>query len=82
LQDRLIATPRRRTDFGQIEADLLDFSTRFQVREIAYDPCQATQLATRLQGQGAKVIDFRQTVANCPSPPRNSLPDALRQARP
>jgi len=65
---RLITTPGDVIDFGQIETDLLDLSKQFQVREIAYDPWQATQLATRLQQQGASVIEFRQTVANFTEP--------------
>jgi phage terminase large subunit-like protein len=48
------------------------------VREIAYDPWQATQLATRLQQQGAKVVEFRQTVANFSEPTKEL--DALMRA--
>jgi phage terminase large subunit-like protein len=67
-QGRLVATPGDVIDFDRIEADILEAATRFQVREIAYDPWQATQLATRLQAQGASVIEFRQTVANFSEP--------------
>jgi phage terminase large subunit-like protein len=67
-------------DFGQIEADILAFSQRFDVREIAYDPWQATQLATRLQDQGDQVIEFRQTVANF-SEPTKELDALMRSGR-
>jgi phage terminase large subunit-like protein len=34
-----------------------------QVREIAYDPWNATQIALRLQDEGATMIEFRQGVS-------------------
>lgn len=76
----MILTPGDVIDFNQIEADLLEFSRRFQLREIAYDPWQATQLATRLQQQGMRVIEFRQTVANF-SEPTKELDALMRSAR-
>jgi phage terminase large subunit-like protein len=78
VEGRLIPTPGDVIDFGQIEADLLEFSQRFEVREIAYDPWQATQLATRLGQQGAKVVEFRQTLANFSEPTKEL--DALMRA--
>jgi phage terminase large subunit-like protein len=80
LQERLCLTPGDVIDFGQIEIDLLDFARRFQVREIAYDPLQATQLATRLQQQGASVVEFRQTLANF-SEPTKELDALMRSGR-
>jgi phage terminase large subunit-like protein len=80
VEDRLVLTPGDVIDFGQIEADILEFSRRFDVREIAYDPWQATQLATRLQEQGAQVIEFRQTVANF-SEPTKELDALMRSGR-
>jgi hypothetical protein len=56
------------------------FAGRFQVREIAYDPWQATQLATRLQQRGAKPIEFRQMVANF-SEPTKELDAMMRAGR-
>jgi phage terminase large subunit-like protein len=67
-------------DFQQIEMDLIDDSSRFQVDEIAYDPWQATQLAQRLQTQGASVIEFRNTVANF-SAPMKELDALVRSGR-
>jgi phage terminase large subunit-like protein len=74
----LTVTPGDVIDFGQIETDLLQAATQFEVSEIAYDPWQATQLATRLQSQGAKVIEFRQTVANFSEPTKQL--DALMRS--
>ena len=73
-------TPGDVIDFGQLETDLLDMTKQFQVREIAYDPWQATQLATRLQQQGATVIEFRQTVANF-SEPTKELDSLMRSGK-
>jgi phage terminase large subunit-like protein len=68
VEERLVLTPGNVIDFDQVEADILEFSQRFDMREIAYDPWQATQLATRLQDQGVTIIEFRQTVANFSEP--------------
>ena len=73
-------TPGDIIDFSVIEADLMSFKSRFQVRNIAYDPWQATQLATRLKDQGASVIEFRQTVANF-SEPTKELDGLMRSGR-
>ena len=58
----------------------LECSRRFDMREVAYDRWQATQLATRLQDQGADVIEFRQTVANF-SEPTKELDALMRSGR-
>lgn len=48
LSGRLFATPGNVTDFGLIEAELLDWSERFEVKIVAFDPFQATQFSTRM----------------------------------
>lgn len=48
---RIIATPGDVIDYATIEADLIDLNNRFQVQEIAYVPCQALQLSTRMTEQ-------------------------------
>lgn len=52
------------TDIGQIEDDLVEASKHFSVKEIAYDPFQATQMAVRLSNEGLPMVEFRQTVLN------------------
>ena len=42
----------------------------FQVREIAYDPWNATHIALRLRDQGAKMIEFRQGYRSMAAPTR------------
>jgi phage terminase large subunit-like protein len=62
------ATDGEIIDFEVIRDDILTFSSLFQAEELGYDPWQATQLATELQKNGAKVIEYRQTVQNMSEP--------------
>lgn len=75
----LQTTPGDVLDFGAVELDLEDLSRRFDVQEIAYDPWQATQLATNMMDQGAPMVEFRKTVANYTEPMK--LLDALIRKR-
>ena len=52
------------TDFNQIEADILEDCSRFRVKSVAYDPWQATQLATRLSDNDVPMVEYRNTVQN------------------
>jgi phage terminase large subunit-like protein len=54
----LIATPGTMTDFDYVEHDLIDVVKRFDVRDIAIDPFQATQFITRMEKIGL-VLDGR-----------------------
>ena len=74
----IVPTPGDIIDFSTIETELMSFTSRFQVRNIGYDPWQATQLATRLKDQGASVVEFRQTVANFSEPTKEL--DALMRS--
>jgi phage terminase large subunit-like protein len=65
---RLTVTPGNVIDFGWIEADLIDFASRFEIQEVAYDPFQATQLSTRMIAEGLPMIEARPTVLNFSEP--------------
>lgn len=65
---RLVQTPGAITDYDYIERDLLDFAARFRIREVAYDPYQATQFATRMSAQGLQMVEMRQIVATLSEP--------------
>lgn len=65
---RLTMTPGSVIDFDQIEGDLRDDAARFHLQAAAYDPWQATQLATRLLGEQMPMIEVRQTLANMSEP--------------
>jgi len=65
---RLLATPGNVTDFSMIEAELLDWTTRFEVKAVAFDPFQATQFSTRMLAEGLPMIEVRPTVLNFSEP--------------
>lgn len=68
ISGRLTSTPGDVTDFGLIEADVLADASRFKVREVAFDPWQAMDLAQRLQANGAAMVEYRATVQNFSAP--------------
>lgn len=65
---RLLATPGNVTDFGLIEAELLDAAARFEIKAVAFDPFQATQFSTRMLAEGLPMIEVRPTVLNFSEP--------------
>ena len=64
------ATPGNVVDYGAIEQRILADSALFQVKEIAYDPWNATHLALRLQDEGATMVEFRQGFRSMAAPTR------------
>jgi phage terminase large subunit-like protein len=65
---RITVTPGNVTDFGWIEAELLDLASRFSIEAVAFDPFQATQLSTRMLAEGLPMIEVRPTVLNFSEP--------------
>lgn len=65
---RLIATPGNITDYSYIENDLAALKSRFEFTEIAYDPFQATQFATRMAAEGFPMVEMGQSVRNLSEP--------------
>ena len=68
---RILATPGSVIDYEYIENDLIEICTRFDVKEIPYDPWQATQLATRMVDRGLPMVEMRASVANFSEPMKN-----------
>jgi phage terminase large subunit-like protein len=64
------ATAGNVVDYGAIEQRILADAALFQVREIAYDPWNATHLALRLQDEGAAMVEFRQGFRSMAAPTR------------
>ena len=64
------ATPGNVVDYGAIEQRIRSDSALFQVREIAYDPWNATHIALRLQDEGAAMVEFRQGFRSMSAPTR------------
>ena len=64
----IIATDGEIIDFDRIKEDLLSLASDFELVEVAYDPFQATHLATQLQNAGVPVVEYRQTVQTMSEP--------------
>jgi hypothetical protein len=57
-------------DYGAIEERIRADSLLFDVKEIAYDPWNATHIALRLQDEGATMVEFRQGFRSMAAPTR------------
>jgi phage terminase large subunit-like protein len=64
----MTATSGNVIDFQRIEDDIRSDLAQHEISEIAYDPWQATQLATTLYGEGAPMVELRQNVQNLSEP--------------
>ncbi len=59
-QGLLTLTDGNVIDYDFIKAKILDDARKFQIRGLAYDPWNATQIALQLQAEGAPVLEFNQ----------------------
>jgi phage terminase large subunit-like protein len=64
----LTVTPGAIIDFEYIEEDLKWLRDNFEISEVAYDPFQATQFATRMMSEGFPMIEVGATVRNFSEP--------------
>ena len=80
IEGRLVATPGNVIDYDYIKSGLRDDCDRFQVQQIAYDPWQATQLATEMFAEGAPMVEVRANVGNF-SEPMKELEALVLQGR-
>lgn len=55
-------------DFDAIEDDIAADMALLQMREVAFDPWQATQLASHMLAQGVPMVELRQTVQHMSEP--------------
>jgi phage terminase large subunit-like protein len=55
-------------DYDVVRTRINELGRIFQVREIAVDPWNATQLSTQLQGDGFEVVNFGQGYKDMTSP--------------
>lgn len=80
-QDSLLTlTMGEVVDFDAIKDDLREFYGRFDVKEVAYDPWQATQLAQEMEKEGMVMVELRHTVQNL-SEPMKALEALILQGR-
>lgn len=69
------ATPGNVTDYERVREDIRDLAELYQIREIAYDPWNATHLVTQLMADGARCIPVRQGFASLSAPTKEWLSD-------
>lgn len=70
LSKDIHATEGDVTDYDAIEEIVKEDCDRYRVREVAFDPWNATQLVSHLQGHGIKCVEFGQTARNYNEPMR------------
>lgn len=73
-------TPGNVLDFEFIEEDLKHDAGVFSVREVGFDPFQATQFSTRMISEGFEMVEIRPTVLNF-SEPMKELEKLVLQGR-
>lgn len=66
----LTVTEGNITNYDEIEQDILILAKQLDVIEIAYDPHNATMLATHLMNEGLELVEFGQTPLNMNEPMR------------
>jgi len=66
-------------DFSMIEEDIADDMATHDVREVAYDPWQAAQLAQNLSDDGVTMVEIRHTVQNISEPMKENEALVLSQ---
>lgn len=67
-QGHLRTTPGNVTDYDQVRADINELAKKYNIRQIAIDRWNATQLSTQLQGDGLNVLGFGQGYGSMSSP--------------
>lgn len=66
--------------FAQVQEDILNLPSTHGVKEVIYDPWQATQIAQALREEGVEAVEYRNTVGNM-SPPMREIEAALAAGR-
>lgn len=78
-QGAMLATPGNVVDYDYIRRELNELRQRFNVRKIAIDRWNATQIAVQLQGDGFEVVFFGQGFKDMTAPTKEF--DALVQSQ-
>lgn len=69
-QGKFVLTEGNVTDYNVIQRDIIDFSEKFNIKEIAYDRFNASQLVINLEGEGATMVPFGQGFVSMSAPTR------------
>lgn len=67
-QGKFTLTPGNVIDFDLIEDEIKELCNKFDVVSVAYDPWQATQLASHLLDEGVPMVEVRAIVSNFSEP--------------
>ena len=68
IDGHLTQTEGQMIDFKVIREDILQLCKDFDIKEVAYDPYQATMLATSLMDEGVPVVEVGATMLNFSEP--------------
>ena len=63
-EDYIVRSSGATNDFDEIEQELRDLASQFDIRAMAFDPWNAKQMMDHLMADGAKVVEVRPTVEN------------------
>lgn len=72
-QGLVTATPGNVIDYGYIRNQINELAALYDVREVAYDPWNATQLSIELMGDGINMVEMRQGFASLSGPSKELL---------
>ena len=64
----ITSTPGNVLDYDYIRDDLIELRSSFEIKDVPYDPFQATQFATQLLAEGFPVVEYGATVKNFSEP--------------
>lgn len=67
------ATPGNVIDYNYIRQKIFDLSEKYQIKEIAFDPWNATQLVRDLEDDGATMVPMRQGFVSMTGPTKEFL---------
>jgi phage terminase large subunit-like protein len=67
-QGYLLTTPGNVVDYDAIRAKVKELGQQYRIREIGFDPYNATHLATQLESDGFKMVEVRQGVQTMSDP--------------
>jgi phage terminase large subunit-like protein len=67
-QGWITATEGNVIDYDRIRADIQGLADRYGIKEVGYDPWNATQIVTQLQGDGLTMVPVRQGYATLSAP--------------
>lgn len=74
----LAITPGSMIDYDYIEDDIRDDAVKHTIKEVPYDPWNATQLAGHMMNENIEMVEYRMTVQNFSEPMKRL--DALIKA--